>query len=346
MTYASLLVAVASVAASTPTNARAELTPAATGAAIFDRPEARLDYLEATIAFDRLIEKGGDGAATRAMVVRLTDAARQMAGPSPSDRYKLAAVRKAIYGAGAWNYNRPFTYDLKDPFGQQVRSKMLSTYVRTRKGNCVSMPVLFLIVADRIGLEVRLAAAPLHLFVRYTDTAGIDHNLEATSGGHEARSDWYRTNLPMSDRAIQSGIYLRTLSKRETVAQMAASVLDFLMAERRYQEAADVADAMLAVNPRDAYALVKKGSAMGEMLKAEFQDKYPVPALIPQALRPRYAMLARPMIKLFGMPRVSDGSLRGESVCRRAGESRDLGSVWLGGSPRDPGFRRDDVARG
>ena len=46
---------------------------------------------------------------------------------------------------------------------------------------------------------------------------------------------------------------------------MAASVLDFLMDERRYQEAADVADAMLAVNPRDAYALVKKGSAMGVM---------------------------------------------------------------------------------
>jgi hypothetical protein len=69
---------------------------------------------------------------------------------------------------------------------------MLSTYVRTRKGNCVSMPVLFLIVADRIGLKVRLAAAPLHLFVRYTDAAGADHNLEATSGGHEAPAELYR----------------------------------------------------------------------------------------------------------------------------------------------------------
>ncbi len=176
---------------------------------------------------------------------------------------------------------------------------MLSTYVRTRKGNCVSMPVLFLIVADRVGLKVRLAAAPLHLFVRYTDPTGVDHNLEATSGGREAPAGTYLRNMPMSDRAIRSGLYMRTLTKRETIAQMAASVLDYLMAERRYQEAADVADAMLAVNPRDAYALVKKGSAMGELIRIEFHDEYPDPARIPSELRNRYSMLAAANEKPF-----------------------------------------------
>lgn len=233
------------------------------------------------------------------MMARLTDAARQMAGPAPTDRYKIAAVRQAIYVSGVWNYNRPFTYDLADPLGQRVRSKMLSTYVRTRKGNCVSMPILFLIVADKVGLKVRLAAAPLHLFVRYTDPAGVEHNLEATSGGNEAPLETYRRNLPITDRAIESGLYMRTLSKRETIAQMAVSVLDFLLVERRFQEAVDVADAMLAVNPRDAYAMVKKGDAMGGLLQVEFLDKYPTPASIPPALRPRYAMLAKGNEKAF-----------------------------------------------
>jgi regulator of sirC expression with transglutaminase-like and TPR domain len=268
-------------------------------AGVLRQPESKLDFLEAAVTFDQVIDQSSDISATRATVARLADAARQMAGPEPTDAYKLAAVRQAIYVSGAWNYNRPFTYDLADPLGEKVKSKMLSTYVRTRKGNCVSMPVLFLIVADRIGLKVRLAAAPLHLFVRYTDPAAVDHNLEATSGANEAPAEIYRRNMPMSARAIRTGLYMRTLSKRETVAQMAVSVLDFLMAERRYQEAADVADAMLAVNPRDAYALVKKGSAMAEMMKAEFQDKYPVPALIPPALRSRYATLAAANDKAF-----------------------------------------------
>jgi regulator of sirC expression with transglutaminase-like and TPR domain len=266
---------------------------------MLSRPESRLDYLDVANSFDKLIDPTSDTTATRATVARLVDAARQMAGPKPTDAYKLAAVRQAIYVAGAWNHSRAFSYDLSDPFGAQAKSKMLSTYVRTRKGNCVSMPTLFLIVADRMGLKVQLAAAPLHLFVRYTDPAGTDHNLEATSGGHKARDEWYRQNLPMTDRAVESGIYMRTLSRRETVAAMALSVLDFLLAERRWQEAGDVADAILAANPRDAYAMVKKGSAVASMMQAEYLDRYPDPALIPAALVPRYRLLAEANEKAF-----------------------------------------------
>jgi regulator of sirC expression with transglutaminase-like and TPR domain len=228
--------------------------------AILVQPEARLNYLDAALTFDRLIDRNADTAATRAMAARLIDAARQMAGPHPTDTYKLAAVRQAIYVAGAWNNNRPFSYDLADPLGAKVRNKMLSTYVRTRKGNCVSMPALFLIVADGVGLNVRLSAAPLHYFIRYTDPSGAIHNLETTSGGHEAPAALYRAHFPMTDRAIESGLYLRTFGKRETMAAMAVSVLDFLFAERRWQEASDVADVILAADPRDAYAMVRRAA--------------------------------------------------------------------------------------
>ncbi|HEX8621834.1 MAG TPA: transglutaminase family protein [Allosphingosinicella sp.] len=267
---------------------------------VIGRPESRVDYLEAALTFDRMIEKNSDIATTRAMVARLVDAARQMAGPTPSDAYKLAAIRKAIYVAGPWNHGRAFSYDLSDPLGRQPGSKLLSTYVRTRKGNCVSMPTLFLIVADRMGLKVRLGAAPLHLFVRHTDPAGMDHNLEATSGGHEARTEWYRQNLPMTDRAIESGIYMRTLTRRETVAAMALPVLDFLLDERRWQEAGEVADAILAASPRDSHAMVKKGSAIAGLMQAEYFDRYRDPALIPPALRPRFLMLAAANERAFG----------------------------------------------
>lgn len=266
---------------------------------MLSRPESRLDYLEVATAFDRLIDKSSNLAATHATVAGLVDAARQMAGPKLTDAYKLAAVRKAIYGAGPWNHDRAFSYDLTDPLGTKVKSKMLSTYVKSRKGNCVSMPVLFLIVADRMGLKVHLAAAPLHLFVRYTDPSGVDHNLEATSGGHEARTEWYRQNLPMTDRSVESGIYMRTLSRRETVAAMALSVLDFLLVERRYQEAQDVADAILAASPRDAYAMAKKGSAAAGLMQTEYHERYPDPALVPPALHARYRMLAEANEKAF-----------------------------------------------
>jgi len=232
-----------------------------------------------------------DEAATKSTIARLVDAARQMAGPNPTDAYKLAAVRKAIYDSGPWNYNRAFSYDLTDPLGQNPESCRLSTYIKTRKGNCVSMPTLFLIVADRMGLNVHLAAAPLHLFIRYVNPAGVVSNLEPTSGGHAADDAQYRKAMPMTDRAVASGAYMRTLSKREGVAELATTVMDMLIGQHRFQKAVDVADAILAVNPRETYAMTKKGTAIAGMMQAEFVDKYPDPNRIPSSLRPRYRHL-------------------------------------------------------
>lgn len=187
---------------------------------------------------------------------------------------------------------RPSFYDQADPLGLNVRNKLISTYLATRRGNCVSMPILLLIVAERMGLDLALSTAPLHIFLRYRE-GEREINLEATSGGHPARTLWYRQNLPMTDRAVESGLYLRTLTRREAVAHMASTVVDYLMTEERFQEAIDVAEIILQHYPRDGYTMVKLGSAYGELLRIEFVERYPVPAMIPPALRQRYLMLAQ-----------------------------------------------------
>ena len=260
---------------------------------------APTDYLDAELSFNRLIDPTVDAAAARSTINKMVAAARQIAGPKASAGVKLDAVRKVIYDAGPWNDNRPFAYDLTDPLGQKPGNRRLSTYLKTRLGNCVSMPTLYLIIADRLGLNVHLVTAPLHVFVRYTLPSGEAFNIEATSGGHLSRDEWYRTNFHMSDRSIESGIYMRTLNRREDMAQMATTVADSLLDTGRYQEAIDVDDAILAVNPRDAYTMVKRGTAYGELLRVEFVDKYPTPAQIPAALRPRYQMLAEANAKAF-----------------------------------------------
>jgi regulator of sirC expression with transglutaminase-like and TPR domain len=255
-------------------------------------PDDDIDYAEVAISIDNLLDPKSEPASTRAIVNRLVDAARQMAGPKPNDAYKLAAIRNAIYVSGPWNYGRAFAYDQTDPLGKNSHNKLLSTYIRKRLGNCVSMPILLLIIADRIGLNVSLATAPLHVFVRYISSNGEEVNLEATSGGHVTRVEWYRENLPMTDEAISEGAYMRTLSRRESVAEMANTVVDTMMEQQRWQDAIDVADVILSVNPRETYTLVKRGSAYGQLLKLEFIDRYPTPAAIPTPLRDRYRMLA------------------------------------------------------
>ena len=43
----------------------------------------------------------------------------------------------------------------------------MSHYLATRKGNCVSMPVLFVILGQKLGLPITLAIAPNHVFAKY-----------------------------------------------------------------------------------------------------------------------------------------------------------------------------------
>lgn len=258
-------------------------------AAVIDR-SASINYLQAKLALDSLISP--TPAAVSREIAVFVDAVRQMAGPAPTVPYKVAAIRRVIYERGPWNGNRPFGYDRADPFGLRVENKLLSTYMRTRLGNCVSMPTLFMILAERIGLEASFTTAPLHVFVRIAHPERGPTNIEATSGGGFARDEWYRENMPMTGRAIENGLYMPALSKAEGVALLATTVLEYLERERRYQDVVDVADVILRANPRDALTMVKRGTAFGHILRAEFLNRFPSPASIPHSLQSRYLMLA------------------------------------------------------
>lgn len=257
------------------------------------------DFLTAKLSLDRIIDPRLNSVAVEKEVGRLAEAAGTFAGPHASEGAKFDAVRKVLYQAGSWNDNRPFTYDQSDPLGQNVRHKLLSTYLKTRRGNCVTMPTLFMIVGRKIGLHLTLTDAPLHLLVRYSHGGLPPLNIEATSGGGFARTEWIRKNLPMTDRAIESGLYLRTHTDRETIALMATTVVDYLMSVGRNEEAIKAADAILAADPKDGYTMVRKGTAIAAILKSEFYDKYPTPNLIPADLRSRYETLAAANEKSF-----------------------------------------------
>lgn len=254
-------------------------------------------YLQAKLALDAIIAR--HPASISREIDILVDAANQMAGPKPTDPYKVAAIRKAIYQGGPWNSNRPFGYDLADPLGLEVKNKLLATYMAKRLGNCVSMPALFMIVAEKMGLKASFVTAPLHVFVRFSHPERGPINIETTNGAHFTRDEWYHEKMPMTARSIESGLYMRSLTKAEGIGLLATTVLEFLIDAGRNEEAIAVADEILSVNPRDGYAMVKKGTAIGAIMKAEFQDKYPLPSLIPTNLRRRFAQLAAANEKAF-----------------------------------------------
>ncbi|HEY8698014.1 MAG TPA: hypothetical protein VIM02_10370 [Rhizomicrobium sp.] len=116
--------------------------PIATLRGVLAEPDAQIDFAKAKLLFDRFIDPTIDISASIEEIDEMADVARRMAGPNAVPLQKLAAVRRVIYVSGDWNRHHPFQYDLKDPLGKNAINRLLSTYLKTHRGNCISMPVL------------------------------------------------------------------------------------------------------------------------------------------------------------------------------------------------------------
>jgi len=283
------------IAADDQANSAAD--PLAVIASIVDQPDSNLDYLEAKLAFDAAIDASLDGRFVRNEIDRLCKAALGLAGGDQRSWARLRALRILLYEPGSWNEHKPFAYDQGDPDGKFIPNKLLHNYLKTRRGQCVSMPALFLILGDRLGLDVALVAAPEHLLVRFTDGNGDGGNIETTSGGHPARDSWVREQFRIGDRAIASGIYLRPLSKREEIAMLAGTIAEHLFEQRRFEEVLPLAKMILKHHPLYAEMIVLQASASGAIADA-LRRKCP-PFAMPPVMRAQWLGLCRQNADLF-----------------------------------------------
>lgn len=264
-------------------------------------PANALDYLEAKLAFDAVIDPSVDHKVIRQQIDELVAKATELAHRAATESAKIAALRKLLHESGPWNDHRPFVYDhvhFKD-----IRLKLLSAYLDGRRGNCVTMPILFLILADRLGLDVALARAPSHLFVRHRDEDGRITNLETTSGALPARDVWIRQSRNVSQLGVDTGFYMRSLTRRECVGAMALIVVEHLMDEGRYREAIAVAELISRNDPTDGFSLAHQGQACFRIMREEFPDMNRLQWVAPLPVRLQYWSLLERNHRAFGAAR-------------------------------------------
>jgi regulator of sirC expression with transglutaminase-like and TPR domain len=260
---------------------------------ILQQPESIMDLAVVKLTIDKMIEPSIDINANLKKIDSIVVQILAMAGSNSSSNAKLLALKRYLYEKGPWNNNEPYQYDFADPRGTKINNKLLPTYLATKKGNCVSMPFLFVVLGQRLGLDVSASTAPEHYFVKYTDPdVGITYNLETTSGANPTRDMWYRQEMPMTDEAIANGIYLQALTKRETAALMATILAENFAERREPEKVIAIADAVLPFYAKNIGLILGKGSAYSRLIKREFVAKYPRPVDIPAAEVPYFHFLA------------------------------------------------------
>lgn len=260
--------------------------------ALLTTPEKRLDLAKAKIAIDRMIDPEADARATLEQLDTLAARIKARFPVEATNQTKLELLVTSLAQPGPWNDYRPFSYDLDDPFGKDIRNKLLSTYLATRKGNCVSMPILMVILGEKLGLDMTLATAPEHVLVKFRNDQGQWINIEATSFGTK-RDAGYQQEMGITPKAMANGIYLRPLSKRESVGVMLSTLMEFYRERGKYTHQLAVADLALQANPKDTVAMLHKGSAYYKLMKTVYMDRFPTQAAIPPGKQAEFANLRR-----------------------------------------------------
>lgn len=266
---------------------------------ILQQPEAGIDLAKAKLTIDHMIDPSIDVDQTLSRLDSMASRLRSMLPAGASRRLTMDALRFHMYKANPWNGNRPFIYDLDDPFGSNVQNKLLTTYLATRKGNCVSMPLLFIILGQKLGIDVTAAEAPNHVFVKYRDDEGRFFNLETTSGAGFTRDEWMRQQFPMTDEAIASGIYMRPLTKKETVVVMVGTLLEFYDRQGKQDHRIALAKVAAQYSPKSVSLILHEHQAYLAKWKQDFTSKYPTPNDIPMDKRALFSDYEGRMSSLY-----------------------------------------------
>lgn len=112
----------------------------------------------------------------------------------------------------------PFTYDYEDFSGEvDFRNFFLTKTLATGAGQCNSLPAVYLVLSEALGVKAYLSFAPHHALIKYPGDGNLIHNYEPTSNWN-ITDEWYMEHLFISPEAIKNGIYLDTLNSTQIVA--------------------------------------------------------------------------------------------------------------------------------
>lgn len=153
----------------------------------------------------------------------------------------------------------PLKYDFDDYRGDNDWSKMfVCKLMRDNSGQCHSLPLMYLILAEELGAKAYLSFAPSHSYIKIKNKKGDWANLELTSGAIISDAGYMDCGYIKSE-AIKNRIYLDTIGKERTIASMYFDLANGYIKKYGYDEfVIQCVDTSLRYFPNDIFALQLK----------------------------------------------------------------------------------------
>ena len=162
----------------------------------------------------------------------------------------------------------PLKYDFEDYRGIKDYSKMFVTkLLKTRTGQCHSMPLLYLILAEQIQAEAYLSVCPEHSYIKFQDENGKWYNVELTNGMFTATSLILNSGFIKSE-ALQNEIFMQNHTKAQLLSRMYSDLASGYVNKFGYDEFVEkVINKSLELYPKNITSQMIKSNYETERFK-------------------------------------------------------------------------------
>lgn len=162
----------------------------------------------------------------------------------------------------------PFEYDFEDFWGKKDWSKMfVHKLLLTGKGQCNSLPRLYLILAEEISAKAHLALSPNHSYIKFPDDEGRWHNIELTN--NMLSTDAFILNSGfVKAEAIQNKIFMHPMKQQELLSHFFSELALGYIRKYGYDDFVDeILDTALEIHPNNSTAQLSKANLLTVRLK-------------------------------------------------------------------------------
>lgn len=111
---------------------------------------------------------------------------------------------------------------------------LIPSVIKSRKGNCLGLSTLYIILGEKLGLPLYGAAAPNHFFVIY-ENSNTHINIETADEGHSHTDTQYmeRFNIPKN---LIGSVYLTKLDKEKSFGYLESNLGVIYMKRKEYDK--------------------------------------------------------------------------------------------------------------
>lgn len=203
---------------------------------------------------------------------------------------RIAFMNKAIYE----DYG--LEYDKSDYMGRNFENQILTSVLDRHRGVCTTMPLVYMLVAEKLKYPINAVRAPNHFFCRYINNSKpFKINIEATSGV-QVSDLCYIEDMQIPMNAYQNKVYLSTMTKRQYIGSLLCIIAGYYLSIHDENNALLYFEKGVELDPKNTEAM--------QVMVSMYQHYYLVYSTIDSNIADRYAEKIRyygNAVYLFGV---------------------------------------------